>query len=145
MQTENRGESSSTAVRAVIEAYYAAFNAGDLEAFLGFVTEDVIHDINQGQREIGKARFRTFMERMNRSYAERLTDIVALADDSGTRGAAEFVVHGTYLQSDEGLPSATGQAYRLAAGAFFEIRDGRVARISNYYSLADWIAQVSAV
>ncbi|HSX76099.1 MAG TPA: isopropylmalate/homocitrate/citramalate synthase, partial [Shinella sp.] len=34
--------------------------------------------------------------------------------------------------------------YRLPAGAFFEIRDGKVARISNTYNLNDWIAQVGA-
>lgn len=127
----------------MIERYYAAFNAGDVEAFLAHVTDDVVHDINQGDREIGKERFRAFMARMNRSYAERLAEIVVMTDATGTRGAAEFVVHGTYLASDEGLPPARGQTYRLPAGAFFEIRGGKVARISNYYSLADWIAQVS--
>lgn len=128
--------------RGVIEAYYAAFNAGDIDAFVELVTDDVVHDINQGRRETGKAEFRAFAERMNRHYAERLTDIVVFAEPAGSRGAAEFVVHGTYLASDEGLPPATGQTYRLAAGAFFEIRDGKVARISNYYNLGDWIAQV---
>jgi steroid delta-isomerase-like uncharacterized protein len=65
-----------------------------------------------------------------------------MANADGTRAAAEFTVLGTYLDSDEGLPPASGQTYRLPAGAFFELRDGRVARISNYYNLPDWIAQV---
>ena len=60
----------------------------------------------------------------------------------GTRAAAEFVVHGEYLNTDEGLPEASGQRYQLPAGAFFELRNGKVARISNYYNLQDWIAQV---
>ena len=128
--------------RRAIERYYEAFNAGDVDAFVAQVTDDVVHDINQGEREIGQARFRAFVERMRRHYGERLTDIVVMVDATGTRGAAEFVVHGTYLASDEGLPAATGQTYRLPAGAFFEIRNGKVARISNYYNLADWIAQV---
>ncbi|GAC1413450.1 MAG: ketosteroid isomerase-related protein [Vulcanimicrobiaceae bacterium] len=134
----------SDAARRIVERYYDAFNAGDLDAFVALVADDVVHDINQGDREIGKERFRAFVERMNRSYAERLSDIVVMTDGSGTRAAAEFVVHGTYLASDDGLPPAVGQTYRLPAGAFFEIRDGKVARISNYYSLAEWIAQVSS-
>lgn len=133
----------SDPARDAIEAYYAAFNAGDPDAFVALVTDDVVHDINQGAREIGKAAFRAFVERMNRKYREKLTDIVVFAEPGGTRGAAEFVVHGTYLASDDGLPPAAGQSYRLPAGAFFEIRDGKVARISNYYNLGDWIAQVS--
>lgn len=126
----------------VLQAYYAAFNAGDMPAFLDLLTDDVVHDINQGERQVGKAAFAAFMAKMNRCYRERLSDIVIMTSADGTRGAAEFVVHGEYLADDEGLPPASGQTYVLPAGAFFEIRDGKVARISNYYNLNDWVAQV---
>jgi hypothetical protein len=53
------------------------------------------------------------------------------------------VVHGLYHHTDAGLPEARGQAYVLPGGAFFEIRDGRIARVTNYYNLEDWIARVS--
>ncbi|MFN7092226.1 MAG: ketosteroid isomerase-related protein [Allorhizobium sp.] len=125
-----------------IRAYYDAFNAGDMDRFLALLTDDVAHDINQGARQTGKDAFAKFMDHMNRCYKEELTDMVVMANEDGTRGAAEFIVNGTYLSTDEGLPEANGQTYRLPAGAFFEIRDGKVARISNYYSLPDWIAQV---
>jgi steroid delta-isomerase-like uncharacterized protein len=128
----------------IISAYYDAFNRQDMDAFLGLLTDDVAHDINQGERQTGKDVFRGFMDKMNRSYRERLTDIVIMESADGTRGAAEFTVNGEYLATDEGLPEAKGQKYVLPAGAFFEIRDGKVARISNYYNLNDWIAQVSA-
>ncbi|MBC2771359.1 nuclear transport factor 2 family protein [Rhizobium sp. AQ_MP] len=125
-----------------IRAYYDAFNAGDMNRFLSLLTDDVAHDINQGARQTGKDAFAKFMDHMNRCYKEELTDMVIMVSEDGTRGAAEFIVNGTYLATDEGLPEANGQTYRLPAGAFFEIRDGKVARISNYYSLPDWIAQV---
>lgn len=128
----------------LIEQYYAAFNAGDMPQFLSLLTDDVIHDINQGQRETGKAAFEQFMQRMNKHYREQLRDMVIMASTDGKRAAAEFVVHGEYLSTDEGLPEARGQRYILPAGAFFEVRDGKVARISNYYNLQDWIAQVNA-
>ena len=126
----------------VIRAYYDAFNRQDMEAFLDLLTDDVAHDINQGGRHLGKQAFAEFMEHMNRCYREVLTDIVILENADGTRGAAEFVVNGEYLVTDEGLPEANGQKYVLPAGAFFEIRNGKVARISNTYNLNDWIAQV---
>ncbi|MBM4226513.1 MAG: isopropylmalate/homocitrate/citramalate synthase [Gammaproteobacteria bacterium] len=128
----------------LIQRYYAAFNAGDMEAFLGLLTEDVAHDINQGKREVGKAAFGAFMAHMNRCYRERLVDMVIMATDDGARASAEFTVLGEYLATDEGLPPANGQTYKLPAGAFFEVRDGRVARVTNYYNLQDWIAQVGA-
>ncbi|MDX6749428.1 ketosteroid isomerase-related protein [Geminicoccaceae bacterium 1502E] len=126
----------------LITAYYDAFNRGDMEAMLACLTEDVAHDVNQGGRETGKDAFRAFMGRMNRAYRERLADIVVMASADGARAAAEFTVHGTYLATDEGLPPASGQTYTLPGGAFFDIREGRIARVTNYYNLEDWLAQV---
>ena len=128
----------------LIQRYYAAFNAGDMDTFLSLLTDDVVHDINQGHREAGKEAFKAFMGRMNKNYKEQLVDMVIMASEDGKRGAAEFVVLGEYLVTDEGLPEAKGQKYRLPAGAFFDLRDGKVARITNYYNLQDWVDQVSA-
>jgi steroid delta-isomerase-like uncharacterized protein len=127
----------------LIEQYYAAFNSGNMDTFLNLLTDDVIHDINQGKREIGKEAFTQFMACMNFNYKEQLVDMVIMATPDGARAAAEFVVLGKYFKSDEGLPAAIGQEYRLPAGAFFEIRDNKVTRITNYYNLQDWITQVS--
>jgi steroid delta-isomerase-like uncharacterized protein len=136
--------SAHTETLALIARYYDAFNHGDMPAFLSLLSDDVAHDINQGGREIGRDAFAAFMTRMNRNYRERLVDITLFASTDGTRAAAEFTVLGEYLQTDEGLPQARGQTYRLPAGAFFEVRDGRVTRISNYYNLQDWLKQVGA-
>jgi steroid delta-isomerase-like uncharacterized protein len=128
----------------LIHAYYAAFNAGDFDGMVALLTEDVAHDINQGARETGRAAFRAFLAHMEKCYSEQLTDIVLLTEPSGTRAAAEFVVHGVYKATDEGLPEATGQTYELPAGAFFDVRDGLIARVSNFYSLPNWLKQVGA-
>lgn len=128
----------------LIRRYYAAFNAGDWNTFFTLLTDDVAHDINQGGRETGIAAFRTFIDRMNASYREQIADIVISVSQDGTRAAAEYIVLGTYLKTDEGLPEANGQTYRLPGGAFFDIRDGKVARVSNYYNLQDWLRQVGA-
>ncbi|WP_430390444.1 ketosteroid isomerase-related protein [Dyella sp. 20L07] len=128
---------------ALIQRYYDAFNRADWEAMLACLTDDVAHDINQGHRETGRETFRTFLDRMNRCYREQLRDIVVMSSSDDTRVAAEYVVHGEYLADDEGLPPARGQRYVLPGGAFFTIRDGRIARVSNYYNLQDWIAQVA--
>ena len=129
---------------ALIRAYLDAFNRGDRAAMLALLAEDVAHDVNQGGREVGRDAFAAFMARMDRCYRERLVDIVVMAEPSGTRAAAEFIVEGAYLATDEGLPEARGQTYRLPAGAFYDIRSGRIARVTMHYNLADWIAQVSA-
>jgi steroid delta-isomerase-like uncharacterized protein len=129
---------------ALIRRYYDAFNAGDSEGMLACLTEDVIHDVNQGERRTGKDKFRAFNARMEHHYKERLGDIAVMVSKDGTRAAAEFNVHGTYLVTDSGLPEAKGQTYVLPAGTFFAIRDGKIARVTTYYNLTDWITQVSA-
>ena len=126
----------------VIRAYYEAFNSGDRGAMLALLAEDVAHDINQGARETGLDAFGRFLAHMDRCYREQLHDIVVMATQDGGRAAAEYVVHGEYLRDDEGLPPARGQKYVLPGGAFFDIRDGSISRISNYYNLEDWLAQV---
>jgi steroid delta-isomerase-like uncharacterized protein len=129
----------------LIRAYYDAFNRGDRAAMLALLTDDVAHDINQGGRETGRDAFAAFMTRMDRCYRERLADIVVMTDATGTRAAAEYVVHGTYLATDDGLPEARGQTYTLPGGAFFALRDGRIARVTNVYNLEDWLRQVGVV
>jgi steroid delta-isomerase-like uncharacterized protein len=79
---------------------------------------------------------------MNTSYAEQIVDIEIMVNADGRRAAAEYTVLGTYLKTDDGLPTAAGQTYRLPGGAFFELREGKVARVTNYYNLEDWLRQV---
>ena len=127
---------------ALIRAYLDAFNQGDRAGMLALLADDVAHDVNQGGREVGRDAFAAFMARMDRCYRERLEDVVVMASPDGSRAAAEFVVHGQYLQTDPGLPEARGQTYVLPAGAFFTIAEGRIARLTMYYNLADWTRQV---
>ncbi len=133
-----------TATADLISRYYAAFNAREWENFFALLSEDVVHDLNQGARETGKPAFRTFIDRMNESYSEEIVDIVVSVHAGAQRAAAEYVVLGTYLKTDEGLPPANGQTYRLPGGAFFEVRNGLIARVTNYYNLQDWLRQVGA-
>jgi steroid delta-isomerase-like uncharacterized protein len=125
-------------------AYYAAFNAGDRAAMCALLAEDVVHDVNQGGRRTGLAAFRAFMAQMDAAYEERLEELVIMADASGRRAAAEFLVVGRYLRTEPGLPEARGQEYRLPAGAFLALEGGKITRITTYYNLSEWIRQVSA-
>ncbi len=130
-------------MRTVLNRYFDAFNTKDIPAMLDCLTEDVAHHVNEGNIRTGKAAFEAFCAHMSRCYDEKLSDMVIFISPDGTRGAAEYTVNGTYLSTDEGLPEARGQTYRLPAGSFFDIRDGRIARVTTRYNLSDWTAQVS--
>src|SRR6187549_2860459 len=111
----------------LVTLYYQAFNRRDYRAMVDLLSEDVAHDINQGGCEVGKAAFVAFLDRMHRHYREQVVDLVVMSH--GDRAAAEFIIEGEYLVSDEGLPPAAGQRYRLPVGAFFSIASDRIARV----------------
>ena len=131
-------------MKPLIETYYATFNSGDRESLLELLTADVAHEINEGGTETGKDAFRSFLARMDRCYRETVEDLLVFTSDDPTRAAAEFFIRGEYLATDEGLPEAKGQTYHLRVGAFFEIREGKISRVSNHYNLAEWMRMVGA-
>lgn len=128
----------------IIKAYLAAFNRGDTAAMLGMVSEDITHFVNEGDCRTGKDAFAEFNAHMTLCYREKLENIVVFGTSDAIRAAAEFTVCGEYFSTDEGLPEAKGQTYKLPAGSFFTVSGGKISRITTYYNLSDWIAQVSA-
>lgn len=133
----------SAATHALLQRYYDACNAGDVDAAVACLADDVVHDVNQGERRLGKDRFHAYIARMAHHYREHLEDIVIMVADDGRRAAAEFNVRGEYLETEPGLPPASGQRYALPGGAFFAIEAGAITRITTYYNLTEWIVQVS--
>lgn len=127
----------------LVLTYYSAFNRGNWDGMLALLADDVVHDPNQGAREQGREAFAAHLARMRASYHEQLRDIVVLVAPDGDRAAAEYVIHGEYLNTDDGQPVARGQKYEFPGGAFFEIREDRIARVSHFYNQQAWLAQVS--
>jgi steroid delta-isomerase-like uncharacterized protein len=127
-----------------ILAYYSAFNRRDWDAMLKLLADDVAHDPNQAERQVGREAFQQFLARMDDSYAEQIRNIVVSSTPDGKHASAEYVVNGEYKKQDAGLPPARGQKYVLPGGAFFTLRDGKIARVTNYYNLHEWIRQVEA-
>jgi len=127
----------------VIDAYYAAFNVRDWDGMLALLSDHVRHDINQGETEVGKEHFRAFLQKMDEHYSEHVENLVILLAPQPERAAAEFIINGIYKKSQAGLPPASGQAYRIPVGAFFELANEKITRVTNYYNLPHWIAEVS--
>lgn len=130
------------AAEVLVRRWYDRFNAGDRAGMLALLAEDVVHDVNQGIREVGLPAFARFLERMDRCYREQVGLLVVMADASGSRAAAEFEVDGAYIATDPGLPAASGQRYQLPAGAFFTLGGGRITRVTTHYNLAAWLDMI---
>ena len=110
---------------------------------LSCLDPEVQHEANQGGTHTGLDYYRQFLKHMDDCYQENLTDLVFMVDASGNRIACEFIVNGIYKKTDGDLPPATGQAYRLPAGAFLEVANGKIRRVTTYYNLPLWIQLIS--
>jgi steroid delta-isomerase-like uncharacterized protein len=135
-------EKKMTALETV-QLYYEAFNAKNWKGMLALLHPEVRHEANQGDVRIGLEKFTAFLQKMDEAYEETLTDMVFFSEPLGKRVAVEFVVNGIYKQAEEGLPAAHGQSYVLPAGAFLELTDGKISRVTTYYNLPRWIELVS--
>ena len=132
-------------MKSVLDQYYQCFNAGNYEGMLALLSDDVVHEPSQGEPRKGKQLFREFLQHMERCYKEQVLEPVLFVSADGKRGAAEFMLTGTYLKTDSDLPPAKGQQYRLRVGTFFEFANGRITRVSNHYNLQHWLRQISAL
>jgi steroid delta-isomerase-like uncharacterized protein len=135
---------TAAATRKLVQRYYDAFNAQNVEGMLDCLGPSFVHDVSQGSRRKGKKKFAEFLAHMNRCYREQLSNIVIMTSPDGARAAAEFSLKGKYRATDEGLPEARGQTYRLNGGTFFEVKDGSIVRVSTHYNLKDWMRQVAS-
>ena len=127
----------------IVQDYYQCFNNKDWNGMLALVDDSIRHETNEGEVRIGKMLFKEFLHKMDTSYEEKLTDLVFFTEPSGTRIAAEFTVNGAYKRGEKGLPEAHGQTYNLQAGAFLEVSNDKIIRITTYYNLSKWIVMVS--
>ncbi len=127
----------------LIQSYYDAFNSKDMKKFFSLLSDDVIHDINQGRTETGKDLFKDFMKHMDEMYSETVHDLIILTSRDGRHASARFHISGNYIKTDHGLPEAKGQPYVINAGAFFIVENKKIIRVSNYYNLEEWIKQIA--
>ncbi len=126
----------------IINQFFQALNSSDLDAALALTHDDVVHDINQGPREIGKEKLRWYIANRSNCLNEEYDDLNIMVTDDGFRAAAEYTMRGTYSKTLEGAPEAKGQSYSLRAGSFFELDEGLITRISNHHNLRGWLDQV---
>ncbi|MFZ4714445.1 MAG: nuclear transport factor 2 family protein [Bacteriovoracaceae bacterium] len=125
--------------KALIHKYYESFNQKNWDQFLGMLDQNVVHEINHGDKEIGINKFKKFLDRMNNCYEEKISDITIYSCDRSNLYATQYTVTGTYLKTDEGLPPAKGQTYELKGAAFFEVEENKITLVTNYYNLKEWL------
>lgn len=129
--------------KALIRQYYDSFNQKNWKQFFNLLDDNIVHEVNEGDKEVGKARFQKFLDRMNTSYDEQINNVIIYEADIKNLFAVQYIVSGTYLKTDPGLPEARGQKYEVKGAAFFEIEEGKIKVITNYYNLNEWLSLIN--
>lgn len=128
--------------RAIVDAYFAAFNQRRWDAMVALCADDVVHDRNEAGREFGAHNLRAYLELTALCYEERLEDLAIMAG-AGGRFAAEWVAVGRYVGDEAGLLPARGQHYRVGGGTFLVVGGERITRITTYYNLQAFLDQMA--
>lgn len=83
------------------------------------------------------------MKKVNDSFDETLDNIIILISNDGQFAAAHWIDHGKYYKDYPGMDvSAKNQTYVIPGGHFFEIKNGKLSRVTTYYNLVDFMKQI---
>ena len=73
---------------------------------LALVNAEIKHKRNQGKERIGIELFTAFLQKMDESYEEALTEFVLLGEPNNSRVTSEFVVNDSIKKSTKTHQSA---------------------------------------
>jgi steroid delta-isomerase-like uncharacterized protein len=131
--------STEADARALMQRYWDAFVAADLEAWGDCYTEDAVYeDVPTGfvgtPREFYEDFLKTFPE-----VTPEMNEEIITAEGYGLA----WTIRGT-LTEDFGEIKATGQPWEVKGSSIGRIRDGRIAMNRDYWDLAGLLRQLGA-
>ncbi|HEV7308808.1 ketosteroid isomerase-related protein [Ensifer sp.] len=124
-----------TDAQTIASRFIEALNQRDFETIARLAHEDIELDSLTGKRMVGVAPLRAWLMNYLRRFDEQFGDVVLMRDAFGQRVAADLTVRGTYKETMEGFPAASGQTYSIPSVLIFEIEDGAIIRLSHYRNI----------
>ena len=109
----------------IVQSFYKAWAAGDLDGSLAYCTEDIVWDNVPLKPFEGKARVRQFLEKFSKGMSNARYDIRNHLESGDV-----VMLEGVEMY-DKG-----GQSVAVPYMALFRFRDGRIAEMRDYFDLA---------
>ena len=133
IKSERRGRTNPVVLaRGLVQRYFEALNSQQLEGMKAIVSPDIIHDVDTVERRLGREAFLAYLGNRADQYREHIFDIELMVNEDGTRAAAEYTLLGFPLSNGPHDELGGSQTYRISGGLFFQIEDGRIARVSQH-------------
>lgn len=127
----------------LIKKYYDSILSQNLSEFLGLLTIDVVHEINQGNTEIGREKFKTFIAEQFSHGKIKIDDLIILTSPDGKYATTRFLCSGNYAKSIEGFGPAKNQYWKIPVVSFFKVSNGKISHVAVYYNQNEWMKQIS--
>lgn len=125
-----------------VERYLDAWNRHDADAVLGFMTHDCTYtDVAVGETYSGSAALREFVGGLAARFSSDYRFEGGFVVLSGDGYAAEWVMKGTHDGQGPRLPG-TGKPYAIHGVSIGELRDGKIARNTDYWNMTELLVQV---
>jgi steroid delta-isomerase-like uncharacterized protein len=133
----------NTDVKALVVDWVDTLNRHDADAAAEFFTEDcVFTNVGTGERLSGRAAVRDDHARLFGWWSEVTFELPSILV-SGDRFAAEWVLSGVHAGDMPNLP-ATGRPFRIVGVGVGQVRDGKLAEITEYWNLFQFLTEVGA-
>lgn len=125
-----------------LRRYLDAWNRHAVDNLLAQFTDDATYaDVALGQSHSGKVAMREFFASMEREFSSDYRFEAGLMVITDSAYAAEWVMRGTHDRSSAMLP-ATGKSYAIHGASIGELRDGKIARNTDYWNMTEFLVQV---
>lgn len=127
---------------AIFDRYREAWNSHDVDAVVGFFTDDgVYEDATLGRVNRGKAEIRAFVEETFAAFPDfHVEDAGSLTIDPSGRFANEWTMSGTH-DGDTAIP-ATHRSFSLRGASAGEFEGDKIKRNSDYWNMMEFLVQV---
>jgi steroid delta-isomerase-like uncharacterized protein len=127
-----------------VQAVVDAFEAGDFDALVAAVSEDVVvENVAFGERSEGRDAVREGYIQLYAAFDEVTTDYSAVFGGSGF-GAGEWTFRGKYTGQLEGLPPGAGQDVTIRGVDIYEYDDEFVTMVREYTDNLSFLTQMGA-
>ena len=122
--------------------YFDAWNRHAADEIVGFLTHDCTYiDVALGESHTGPSEIRDFVAHVEQAFSSDYQFDSGFGVLSETGYALEWVLRGTHDRSSDQL-AATGKPFAIRGVSVGEIRDDKIARNTDYWSLAELLMQV---